>query len=89
MYVSYAPEDRMWADWIEAVLTRANFRVIPRSTVSAALSGADASTQSEHEVQSSARAIAIGAKIVWLATSALRAPPSDDGRAAIPGPPPS
>jgi MinD-like ATPase involved in chromosome partitioning or flagellar assembly len=32
--LSYAPEDRMWADWIEAVLTRAGFRVMPRSTVS-------------------------------------------------------
>jgi tetratricopeptide (TPR) repeat protein len=29
--VSYAPEDRMWADWIEAVLQRAGFRVIRRS----------------------------------------------------------
>src|ERR1700728_1529900 len=25
--LSYAPEDRMWADWIEAVLTRAGFQV--------------------------------------------------------------
>ncbi|MEW9529443.1 FxSxx-COOH system tetratricopeptide repeat protein [Microbispora sp. NPDC049125] len=27
--VSYAPEDRMWADWIGAVLERAGFRVTP------------------------------------------------------------
>ena len=33
VYVSYAPEDRIWADWIQAVLTRAGFRVSPRSTV--------------------------------------------------------
>ena len=33
VYLSYVPEDRMWADWIEAVLTRAGFRVLPRSTV--------------------------------------------------------
>jgi CO dehydrogenase nickel-insertion accessory protein CooC1 len=33
VYLSYAPEDRMWADWIEAVLTRAGLRVTPRSTV--------------------------------------------------------
>ena len=26
VYLSYVPEDRMWADWIEAVLTRAGFR---------------------------------------------------------------
>jgi CO dehydrogenase nickel-insertion accessory protein CooC1 len=82
VYVSYAPEDRMWADWIEAVLTRANFRVIPRSTVSAPLGGADGSTQSEHEVQSAPRAIAIlssaymhspGARSIWKALSAADA----------------
>lgn len=39
VYLSYAPEDRMWADWIEAVLTRAGFRVTPRSTVSMATVG--------------------------------------------------
>ena len=33
VFLSYAPEDRMWADWIEAVLTRAGFRVLPHSTV--------------------------------------------------------
>src|SRR6202050_5042253 len=32
VYLSYAPEDRMWADWIEAVLTPARLRVIPRAT---------------------------------------------------------
>jgi CO dehydrogenase nickel-insertion accessory protein CooC1/tetratricopeptide (TPR) repeat protein len=36
VYLSYAPEDRMWADWIEAILTRAGFRVTARSTVSKA-----------------------------------------------------
>ena len=39
VYLSYAPEDRMWADWIEAVLTRAGFRVLPRSTVVTAAGG--------------------------------------------------
>ncbi len=34
VYLSYAPEDRMWADWVEAILTRTGFRVTPRSTVS-------------------------------------------------------
>lgn len=34
VYLSYAPEERMWADWIEIILTRAGFRVSPRSTVS-------------------------------------------------------
>ncbi|MBP2704050.1 tetratricopeptide repeat protein [Microbispora sp. RL4-1S] len=29
--VSYAPEDRMWADWIGAVLRRSGCRVVPQS----------------------------------------------------------
>jgi CO dehydrogenase nickel-insertion accessory protein CooC1 len=33
VHLSYAPEDRMWADWIEAVLTRAGFQVTPCSTL--------------------------------------------------------
>jgi CO dehydrogenase nickel-insertion accessory protein CooC1/tetratricopeptide (TPR) repeat protein len=82
VYVSYAPEDRMWADWIEAVLTGANFRVIPRSTVAGALAGGDASAQSERELQSVPRAIAVlssaymhspGARAIWKALSAADA----------------
>ncbi|MFI6052126.1 FxSxx-COOH system tetratricopeptide repeat protein [Streptomyces violascens] len=30
VHLSYAAENRMWADWIEAVLSRAGFRVHPR-----------------------------------------------------------
>ncbi|MYQ55194.1 MULTISPECIES: FxSxx-COOH system tetratricopeptide repeat protein [unclassified Streptomyces] len=30
LYLSYVAENRMWADWIESVLTRAGFRVVPR-----------------------------------------------------------
>lgn len=30
LFLSYVAENRMWADWIESVLTRAGFRVIPR-----------------------------------------------------------
>ena len=60
VYLSYAPEDRMWADWIEAVLTRADFRVIPRSTVPAvAASGDIRSIAAEHELQGAPRAIAV------------------------------
>ncbi len=80
VYLSYAPEDRMWADWIEAVLTRANFRVIPRSTVTAAATAGDErDIQSEHELQSAPRAIAVlssaylhslEARSVWKALSA-------------------
>ncbi|MFJ6462037.1 FxSxx-COOH system tetratricopeptide repeat protein [Streptomyces sp. NPDC091387] len=30
LLLSYVAENRMWADWIESVLTRAGFRVVPR-----------------------------------------------------------
>ncbi|MFI1017266.1 FxSxx-COOH system tetratricopeptide repeat protein [Streptomyces sp. NPDC020965] len=30
LVLSYVAENRMWADWIEALLTRAGFRVLPR-----------------------------------------------------------
>ncbi|HTR92948.1 MAG TPA: FxSxx-COOH system tetratricopeptide repeat protein [Trebonia sp.] len=55
VYLSYAPEDRMWADWIEAVLSRAGFRVTPRSTVSKA----SAELEAEDAFAGSARVIAI------------------------------
>jgi tetratricopeptide (TPR) repeat protein len=83
VYVSYAPEDRMWADWIEAVLARANFRVIPRSTVTSVTADGDIrSTLSEHELQGAPRAIAVlssaylhspQARAVWRALSAADA----------------
>jgi CO dehydrogenase nickel-insertion accessory protein CooC1 len=83
VYVSYAPEDRMWADWIEAVLTRANFRVIPRSTVTPTTAGGALpdSARSE-ELQSAPKAIAIlssaylhspQAQSIWKALSAADA----------------
>ncbi|WP_336205687.1 FxSxx-COOH system tetratricopeptide repeat protein [Nonomuraea sp. LPB2021202275-12-8] len=28
--LSYVPEDRMWADWVSGLLTRAGFRVVPQ-----------------------------------------------------------
>jgi cellulose biosynthesis protein BcsQ len=82
VYLSYAPEDRIWADWIEAVLTRAGFRVLPRSTVTtAATSHGDTrgSIQAERELQMAPRAIAvlssaylhsIDARSIWKALSA-------------------
>jgi len=81
VYLSYAPEDRMWADWIEAVLSRAGFRVLPRSTVaSAAMEIGD--LQADRERQSAPRAIAVlssaymhspEARSVWKALSAVDA----------------
>jgi tetratricopeptide (TPR) repeat protein len=55
VYLSYAPEDRMWADWIEMVLNRAGFRVTPRSTVSKA----SAELEAEEAFAGSARVIAL------------------------------
>ncbi len=62
VYLSYVPEDRMWADWIEAVLTRAGFRVLPRSTVltgGGGLGEMHGSIQAERELQVAPRAVAV------------------------------
>jgi tetratricopeptide (TPR) repeat protein len=81
VYLSYAPEDRMWADWIEAVLTQAGFQVVPRSIVATApLVSVD--LQAEEELQGAPRAIAIlssaymhsaEGRSVWKALSAVDA----------------
>jgi CO dehydrogenase nickel-insertion accessory protein CooC1 len=85
VYLSYVPEDRMWADWIEAVLTRAGFRVLPRSTVTTAATGAGdvrGSIQAERELQVAPRAIAVlssaylyspEARSIWKTLSAADA----------------
>jgi tetratricopeptide (TPR) repeat protein/CO dehydrogenase nickel-insertion accessory protein CooC1 len=85
VFLSYAPEDRMWADWIEAILTRSGFRVLPRSTVLTAAKGdggAAASLQAERELQAAPRAIAVlssaylyspDARSIWKAMSAADA----------------
>ncbi|MEU2157948.1 FxSxx-COOH system tetratricopeptide repeat protein [Streptomyces sp. NPDC019396] len=44
LFLSYVAENRMWADWIESVLTRAGFRVVPRD-VSAEPSPEDSAVQ--------------------------------------------
>jgi tetratricopeptide (TPR) repeat protein/CO dehydrogenase nickel-insertion accessory protein CooC1 len=67
VYLSYAPEDRIWADWIEAVLTRANFHVIPRSTVPS-----PDSPRADHELQAAARTIAV------LSSAYLHSPEARD-----------
>jgi tetratricopeptide (TPR) repeat protein/CO dehydrogenase nickel-insertion accessory protein CooC1 len=85
VFLSYAPEDRMWADWIEAILTRSGFRVLPRSTVATAAKGDGgtvASLQAERELQLAPRAIAVlssaylhspDARSIWKAMSAADA----------------
>jgi len=94
VYLSYAPEDRIWADWIEAVLTRAGFRVLPRSTVMTAGHGdgeGRGSMQAERELQVAPRAIAVlssaylhslDARSIWKALSSADA--ADMHRQLIP-----
>jgi CO dehydrogenase nickel-insertion accessory protein CooC1 len=95
VYLSYVPEDRMWADWIEAVLTRAGFRVLPRSTVMTAGGGSDGdvrgSIQAERELQVAPRAIAVlssaylhspDARSIWKTLSSADA--ADTHRQLIP-----
>jgi cellulose biosynthesis protein BcsQ/tetratricopeptide (TPR) repeat protein len=55
VYLSYAPEDRMWADWIGAVLTRAGFQVTPRSVVSKVT----ADLEADESLAASPRVIAV------------------------------
>jgi hypothetical protein len=94
VYLSYVPEDRMWADWIEAVLTRAGFRVLPRSTVTTAGSGDGdirGSLQAERELQVAPRALAVlssaylhspDARSIWKTLSSADA--ADTHRQLIP-----
>ena len=94
VYLSYVPEDRMWADWIEAVLTRAGFRVLPRSTVLTAAGGdgdVRGSIQAERELQIAPRAIAVlssaylhspDARAIWKTLSSADA--ADIHRQLIP-----
>jgi CO dehydrogenase nickel-insertion accessory protein CooC1 len=78
VYLSYAPEDRMWADWIEAVLTRSGFRVTPRSTVSRVtidLENEESATASPRviAVLSNAYMSSAEARSLWRALSAADA----------------
>ena len=77
VYLSYAPEDRMWADWVEAVLTRAGFRVTPRSTVNKVTAelGAEETFAASRVVAvlSSAYMSSPEARALWRALSAADA----------------
>jgi len=66
LYLSYVPEDRMWADWITAVLGQAGFHVLREDTTAAA--GADVRTESHRGTESARRTIAL------LSAAYLRSP---------------
>ncbi|MGW6916150.1 FxSxx-COOH system tetratricopeptide repeat protein [Kitasatospora sp. NPDC054939] len=55
LYLSYVPEDRMWADWIESVLTRAGFRVLPRDLSA----GSDPRQETERGIDAAYRTVAV------------------------------
>ncbi len=58
IFLSYVPEDRMWADWMESVLTKSGFRVTPRSAVPDAADTASG-IPPERDLQTASRAIAV------------------------------
>ncbi|MFI6848772.1 FxSxx-COOH system tetratricopeptide repeat protein [Kitasatospora sp. NPDC050467] len=55
LYLSYVPEDRMWADWIESILTRAGFRVLPRDLSA----GSDPRHETERGIDAAYRTVAV------------------------------
>jgi tetratricopeptide (TPR) repeat protein len=89
IYLSYVPEDRMWADWITAVLAPRGIRILRPS--SAPIAGGNAREEAERGAASASRTIAIlsaaymqspQAQGVWDAMSA--ADPAGTGRRLIP-----
>nr|WP_329572414.1 FxSxx-COOH system tetratricopeptide repeat protein [Kitasatospora sp. NBC_01266] len=64
VYLSYVPEDRMWADWIEHVLAAAGFRVLPRDVGV----GSDTRAETERSVDAAYRTVAV------LSPAYLRSP---------------
>ena len=59
VFLSYVPEDRMWADWIESVLNRSGFLVLPRSTVAVDETDTAGSIQAERPFLAASRTIAL------------------------------
>ncbi|WP_082598028.1 MULTISPECIES: FxSxx-COOH system tetratricopeptide repeat protein [unclassified Kitasatospora] len=64
LYLSFVPEDRIWADWIAAVLESAGFRVVPRDIGA----GADTRQETERGIDAANRTVAV------LSAAYLRAP---------------
>ena len=86
IYLSYVPEDRMWADWIEAVLVRRGIRVLPQSGA-----GGNARVEASAGASTASRTIAVlsaaylrspQARGVWEAIDA--ADPTGSSRRLIP-----
>jgi hypothetical protein len=82
VFLSYAPEDQMWAEWIEAVLTRAGFHVLAYRTVGYEDAPPNG-LKPEQAFQTAASVVAVlsatyvrspEAKSIWAAISAVDAP---------------
>jgi tetratricopeptide (TPR) repeat protein len=76
VFVSYAPEDRMWADWIDSLLTRSGMRVMLHNTTASAQA---VTPQAEGDLAEASHAVALlssaylrspGAAATWEAVSA-------------------
>ncbi|MFJ2111941.1 FxSxx-COOH system tetratricopeptide repeat protein [Streptomyces sp. NPDC087850] len=59
LFLSYVAENRMWADWIESVLTRAGFRVVPRDVSAEPPVGPGGSGPGVSSVESTARTVVL------------------------------
>jgi len=57
IYLSYVAEDRMWADWIAAVLVQAGFRV--RRQAAGALAGSNARDEAARAAGAASRTLAV------------------------------
>jgi MinD-like ATPase involved in chromosome partitioning or flagellar assembly/uncharacterized protein (DUF2267 family) len=80
--LSYAAEDRMWAEWVQHVLTRADFRVLPRCVAAEDSGDAAAAIQAEQDYQAAPRAIVLlsspyvrsrEGRVIWEAMAAADA----------------
>jgi len=89
IYLSYVPEDRMWADWISAVLAPTGIRIVRPAAASAA--GGNTREDAERGAAGASRTIAIlsaaymqspQARGVWAAMGA--ADPAGTSRRLIP-----
>ncbi|MER6914693.1 FxSxx-COOH system tetratricopeptide repeat protein [Streptomyces sp. NPDC000594] len=62
--LSYVAENRMWADWIESLLTQAGFRVVPRDVST----GPEPGSSDDHPGQNASRSV------VLLSAAYLKSP---------------
>jgi tetratricopeptide (TPR) repeat protein len=89
IYLSYVPQDRMWADWIEALLTQRGIRVL--RPLAGAAAGVGSQDDARHGAATAGRTVAVlsggylasaAAEGVWEAIAA--ADPVGAGRKLIP-----